>query len=148
MVSFNETACLCMLMYEENHDRQESSKPNQFLRRDSKIEWSTVSNAADRSRRMGAVTSPLSMEDVMSLWIFRRVDSVELNEQYADWKGRKRELVHSTDDYFFKNFGYEIKIWDRAIVIRIFRMEWGLFQQGAHLSIFFLNWGEKTSANE
>ena len=38
MVCFSETACLRKLTYEENHDRQESSNPNQFLRRDSRIE--------------------------------------------------------------------------------------------------------------
>ena len=39
--------------------------------------WSMVSNAADRSMRVRAVTDPLAILRRMSLWILRRALSVE-----------------------------------------------------------------------
>ena len=56
---------------------------------------------------------------------------LEGKEERIGWQMR----IYSTGDYLFKNFGYEIQIWDRAIVIQIFRREWGLFQQRAHMGI-------------
>ena len=48
--------------------------------------WSMVSNAADRSKRVRAVTDPLAILRRMLLWILRRALLVEWCYLYADWK--------------------------------------------------------------
>ena len=47
------------------------------------MEWSTVSKAADKSRRMSEVTSPRSIARMRSLWILRRVVSVVQHAWYV-----------------------------------------------------------------
>ena len=51
--------------------------PNHYLSLLNRIVWSMVSNAAERSSKVKAVTLLLSIEDRMSLWILIRTVSVE-----------------------------------------------------------------------
>ena len=53
--------------------------PNQEESRSRRMEWSMVSNAAERSRRQRQVTCCLQMARVMESCRERRTDSVEWN---------------------------------------------------------------------
>ena len=59
--------------------------PNQSLSLLSRIVWSMVSKAAERSSNVSAVTLPASIDARISLWIYSRAVSVEWNFLYADW---------------------------------------------------------------
>ena len=65
--------------YERNHCSETEEMPNQVERRCNRIEWSKVSNAADRSRRQRQETC--CMEMALERWSCREssVVSVELN---------------------------------------------------------------------
>ena len=59
--------------------------------------WSMVSNAADRSKRVRAVTDPLAILRRMSLWILRTALSIEWCFLYADWKAVIRPASSPVD---------------------------------------------------
>ena len=59
--------------------------PNQSSSLLSRIVWSMVSKAIERSSIVSAVTLPASTDARISLWIFSRAVSVEWNFLYADW---------------------------------------------------------------
>ena len=59
--------------------------PNQSSSPLSRIVWSMVSKAAERSSNVSAVTLPASIDTRISLWIFSRAVSVEWNFPYVDW---------------------------------------------------------------
>lgn len=61
-----------------------------FLRRDRRMEWLMVSNAAVRSRRMRILRLPESEERRRSLVTFSRAVSVLCLERKPDWNGSKR----------------------------------------------------------
>ena len=63
--------------------------PTQSSSRPRSIEWSMVSNVAERSTNVIAVTLPSSMADMISLWIFSSAFSVEWDFLYADWNWLK-----------------------------------------------------------
>ena len=46
-----------------------------------------VSKAAEKLRKVSAITLPTSFDDRISLWIFRRTLNVKWNFLCADWKG-------------------------------------------------------------
>ena len=62
------------------------------------MEWSTVSTAADKSRRMSEVTSSWFIARMSSLWILRRVVSVESKTRSAEyWSEGDKELKDRWD---------------------------------------------------
>ena len=65
--------------YEWNHERAVSWIPYQEESLSRRMEWSMVSNAAERSRRQRQVTCLLQMARMMESWMERRTDSVEWN---------------------------------------------------------------------
>ena len=54
------TNCVRPAKYEENHERTTPSRPYDFCNRVSKVSWSTLSNAADRSNKVNIARSPES----------------------------------------------------------------------------------------
>ena len=70
-----------------NHFRTEPPIPNQVFRQWRRVEWSIVSNAAERSSNIRAVGSPLDKDRWTSFFIKRRAVSVEWPVLYADWYG-------------------------------------------------------------
>ena len=70
-------ACCLSVRYEVNQLRAVPDMPYHVDRRVMRILWSMVLKAADRSSRVRAVTFPLSMLRLMSLYTFKRAVSVE-----------------------------------------------------------------------
>ena len=71
------TCCCLFEMYDLNHWKTVPEMPKCTCSRSKRVEWSMVSKAADRSNSVRAVTLPLSMLHIMSLWILKRVVSGE-----------------------------------------------------------------------
>jgi len=60
------TFCRRLDRYDQNHDRTVSFSPKELCKQCSSISWSTVSNAADKSRRARAAMLPPSSANNMS----------------------------------------------------------------------------------
>src|SRR5208282_2038694 len=65
--------------YDWNQGRALSHIPSQEMRRWSRMEWSIVSKAADRSIRVRPVTCCRSTALIRWSWIISKADSVECN---------------------------------------------------------------------
>lgn len=70
-----------------NQERAVSVMPRKCWRRERRMEWLMVSNAALRSRRMRMVRKPESAERSISFVTFSRAVSVLCLERKPDWKG-------------------------------------------------------------
>ena len=70
-----------------------SVMPYELTRVSRRIEWSIVSKAAERSRSVRTVMSPVSRAVCMSLVTFRRAVSVLWADLYADWLGEINWLM-------------------------------------------------------
>ena len=108
--------------------------PNQDSSLSSRIGWSIVSKAAERSSRVSAVTLPLSMAVMMSLWIFSSAVSVEWSFLYADC--HVDVGLKPTGNDLFENFGYETQVGYWSVVLHIIFQKGGFFQQWCHVSLF------------
>ncbi len=76
--------------YDANHWNAFPVMPTLFSNLWSKTLWLTVSNAADKSSIIRAVTCLHSMAMTMSFWILNSAVSVLLPSLYADWNFSKR----------------------------------------------------------
>ena len=71
------TRCCLFVMYDLNHCKTVPEILKCPCSRSKRVAWSIVSKAADKSNSVSAVTLPLSMLHIISLWILRRAVSVE-----------------------------------------------------------------------
>ena len=71
------TDCVRPCRNDSSHDRTVPWTPNDICKRSSRMSWSTVSNAADKSSKHSRVTSPRSAARSMSVITFRTAVSVE-----------------------------------------------------------------------
>ena len=77
---------------DDNNERAEEVIPNQCFKRWSKILWSIVSNATERSKRRRVVEWPQSKETKISFWTWSRAVSEDRNLRYANWYSDTRSL--------------------------------------------------------
>ena len=64
--------CCLFEMYDLNHCKTIPEMPKCPCSRSNSVAWSIVPKAADRSNSVRAVTLPLSMLHIISLWIFEK----------------------------------------------------------------------------
>ena len=95
------TRCCLFEIYDLNHWKTVPEMPKCPCSRSKRVAWSMVSKAADRSNSVRAVTLPLSMLHIMSLWILRRAASVE-------WKleGTTSRWWRNKVDWMLESFHY------------------------------------------
>ena len=79
----------------DNDERADDEIPNQCFKRWSRILWSIVLNAAEKSRKRRAVEWPKSKETKMSFWTRSIAVSEEWNLRHADWYSNIRLLEES-----------------------------------------------------
>ncbi|KAJ1187228.1 hypothetical protein NDU88_004007 [Pleurodeles waltl] len=89
-----------------------------LLRREQRVWWQTVSNAAERSRRMRAAVSPLSSVVLMSAAVAMRAVLVLWLLRNPDWESREGEQE------------------DRPEVPEVFWVRLGFFEEGVDLGVF------------
>jgi len=87
------TVCERFVMNDWIQSMTDPRIPNADCRRSSRIWWSTVSKAADRSSNANSVTCPRSQARSRSETIFRTAVSVECCCRYADWWLGRRECL-------------------------------------------------------
>ncbi len=95
--------------YEANHTKARPWTPTAHWSRFRNILWSTVSNAALRSKSIRIADDPESMESRMSFVTFSNADSVLYSALKPDWNGSKmlnvsRYKVNCESATFSKTF--------------------------------------------
>ena len=84
LVAANRTCCTRPCRYERNQFKARPRRPYEACIRRMRVSWSTVSNAADKSRSARAVKSPRSSARRMSDSTLKTAVSVEWLRRYAD----------------------------------------------------------------
>jgi len=81
-----KTVCVRFSKYDWNQDSTVSPNPNTLWRRCSKISWSIVSNAADRSRSTSTEILSSSIAECKSFVTFKRAVSVLWCTEEQIWR--------------------------------------------------------------
>ena len=100
------------------------SRPNQFWRRVKMMEWSTVSKAADESRRINewSVFTKIHCKDE-AIVNFKQSSFSRMKDPISIMKRRqgvRRQVrVNAGDNNVFENFGNEVGVWIQTKVVEI-----------------------------